>query len=199
MRSISTRDALIFYIAKSASPDVSRGAIEYIFNNIENPDLLKLAVDEYLSELKKETKSVSKLKILKDRYAKLLALKRKQFKRLGIEAREKNKTYDRQVKIYNLVFRCIQFVNDHPRSKILDEYTNPFNQRLRMFFADKIFSVEFRYKKSPYSHGRQWVKVKIRQRTVFEVEGQVFDINGQKVKTYIPGTWENKLFNISTN
>ncbi len=193
MGTISGRDASAFCLIRSATLLVSNDYIGKILAKISDPEVIKASINVRLSKLKEVGISEEELKKLNQKYLAILAEREKTWTELKKVEAEKEEFDQQQFKMSGLALKCMQFVDKNPDSKIIDRGSHPFSRWLQMQYQSENFSIQFRRQESGYSNGSQWVKVKVGRKTVFELNGPVMGIEGQKVKKYIPGDWEKRI------
>jgi hypothetical protein len=192
MRTVSIEDYSRYYLLKRSRTSAQKTFDEVILQ-INNPYVVKKAVKEWLEKLRKDGKSAKQIAVLRKKYSRMLA-KLRNLKRIAERKEEEaKKKRAEQFRLHDLAYGCILFVDANLNSKILDKGSTAFSSWLHMSYSDKGIAIIFRYSLSGYSNGHQWVRVKIKNKVVLEIDGPAMGIEGQKVIKYIPGKWEKQF------
>jgi hypothetical protein len=99
---------------------------------------------------------------------------------------------ERQRHVEDLMNRCMIFTDR--KGKVLDKGSHPFSSWLKMKYAKDSFTIVFSAQQSPYSNGSCSVRVKRGRKVLLDASGNYMaGPFGVKAKTYIPGSWEEKI------
>lgn len=197
---LSARDASLYFLISVSgnSEELARETLR----RIDDPEVLKLAIQVRIKRLSHQLNAAgvpqAKIDSIEKRYAGIMKTCKKRWakkqKKLKVEAEQEK---ERQ-RLHGLAGQCIQFVDKNKKSKILDRGSTPFLRWLAMIYEDSRFSINFYRRESAASNGYEWVQVKVGHKVVFEIEGPSMGTTNQKLKKYIPGSWENRIKNLPT-